>query len=172
MSSLRRRVPPAAETSLTTAQKLALICRYYDACSAGDVEALLETLCDDVTHYFLAPNPGSRPVSGAERLARYWRKVQALVDGRWIVDSIVAEGDEAVIEWTLFWMPSRASKRVATRGADWYRFRGSRIAEIRAYYQQLDRTTELEGYDYDARGYSVLERDESRLHQPAAGRAG
>ena len=153
-----------AETTLTTAEKLALIRRYYDACSAGDVEALMATLSDDVTHYFLAPNPGSRPVSGAEHLARYWRKVQALIDGRWIVDSIVAEGDEAVIEWTLYWAPSDAPKRIATRGAEWYRFRGDRIAEIRAYYQQLDRSTELEGFDYDGRGYSVLGREASAVH--------
>ncbi|HET7567750.1 MAG TPA: nuclear transport factor 2 family protein [Gaiellaceae bacterium] len=147
---------------MTSDEKRALVVRYYDACSAGDVEALLATVTDDVVHYFLAPNPGSQPVAGADHLARYWRKAQALIDGRWTVDAIVAEGDEAVIEWTLFWTTS-GGERVATRGAEWYRFRDGRIAEIRAYYQQRERTTELEGYDYAGRGYAELGREEHRV---------
>src|SRR4051812_49080640 len=100
---------------MSTDEKLDLIRRYYDGCSAGDVEAMVATLHPDVTHSFLAPNPGSAPVSGAAHLARYWRKVQRLVDGRWVVDAIVASGDEAVIEWTLFWTPAGSDARVATR---------------------------------------------------------
>ena len=146
---------------MTTDEKRALITRYYDACSTGDVDSLLATLTDDVVHYFLAPNPGSEPVAGAEHLARYWRKAQSLIGGRWTVDAIVAEGDEAVIEWTLFW-DTASGERVATRGAEWYRFRDGRIAEIRAYYQQLDRTSELEGFDYEGRGYALVGREEHR----------
>jgi ketosteroid isomerase-like protein len=152
---------------VTTRQKLELVRRYYDACSAGDVEALRAALDDDVVHYFLAPNPGSAPVSGAESLSLYWRKVQERIEGRWVVDRIVGEGDEAVIEWTLFWSPGGGT-RVATRGSEWYRFRGARIAEIRAYYQQLDQTSELEGFDYDARSYSTLAAEASALHPVAA----
>ena len=154
---------------MTTEEKLALISRYYDACSDGDVDALVKTVTDDVTHYFLAPNPGSKPVSGGLHLARYWAKVQRRIDGRWVIDWIVAEGDEAVIEWTLFWS-SDGEDRVATRGAEWYRFRDGRISEIRAYYQQLDRTTELDGFDYAARSYSGLGDESSAIHMaPARG---
>jgi ketosteroid isomerase-like protein len=149
---------------MTTQEKLALISRYYDACSAGDVDALTATVDEDVVHYFLAPNPGSAPVSGAEHLARYWRKVQARFDGRWVVDRIVGEGDEAVIEWTLYWVSPASGDRVATRGAEWYRFAGGRIAEIRAYYQQLDATSELEGFDYAGRGYSRPGHEASAVH--------
>jgi ketosteroid isomerase-like protein len=152
---------------LTTEQKLDVIRRYYDACSIGDVDALVETVCDDVVHYFLAPNPGSAPVSGALCLARYWRKAQARTAGCWIVDRILGEGDEAVIEWTLFWQPPAGADRVATRGAEWYRFEAGRIAEIRAYYQQLQVSTELEAFDYAGRGYSRLGSEASELHGPA-----
>jgi ketosteroid isomerase-like protein len=152
---------------LTTKQKLDVIRRYYDACSTGDVDALVETVCDDVVHYFLAPNPGSAPVTGALDLAHYWRKVQARIEGRWIVDRILGEGDEAVIEWTLFWRPPEGPDRVATRGAEWYRFEGGRIAEVRAYYQQLQMSTELEAFDYAGRGYSRVGSEASRLHVSA-----
>ena len=54
---------------------LALIARYYDACSSGDADGVSATTTADVVHYFLAPNPGSTPVRGGEHLGRYWRKV-------------------------------------------------------------------------------------------------
>jgi ketosteroid isomerase-like protein len=152
---------------METQAKLALIKRYYDGCSAGDAAAIAATLDDNVVHYFLAPNPGSAPVRGAQHLAKYWRKVQRLFDARWVVDSIVGEGDAAVIEWTMFHTPA-GGDRVALRGAEFYKFANGRIAEIRAYYQKLDRSTELEGFDYVSRGYSALEREASALHKLAA----
>jgi hypothetical protein len=83
---------------------------------------------------------------------------------RWVVDSIIGEGYEAVIEWTMFHKPKPGGARVALRGAEFYRFANGRIAEIRAYYNQLDRSTELEGFDYPMRGYSQLGREQSALH--------
>ncbi|WP_372462997.1 nuclear transport factor 2 family protein [Pseudonocardia kujensis] len=61
-----------------------LVRRYYDACSAGDLRGLHATLHAEVVHWFLAPNVGSAPVRGREHLARYWRKVQAMTEARWI----------------------------------------------------------------------------------------
>ncbi len=140
---------------MNTQTKLELIETYYAGCSAGDVDAMVPTLTDDVVHYFLSPNPGDAPVRGALHLARYWRKVQSRIDGRWVVDHIIGEGDEAVIEWTLYWTDGRGH-RLATRGAEWYRFDAGRIAEIRAYYQQPAATTELRDFDYASRRYSRL----------------
>jgi ketosteroid isomerase-like protein len=144
---------------------LAVIRRYYDGCSAGDVDAMRATLADDVVHYFLAPNVGSAPVSGAEHLARYWRKVAGMLDARWVVDHAIAGVGEAVIEWTMFWRPRGGTARVATRGAEWFTFAADgRIAEIRSYYQQQPATTELEGFPYAARGYSTDGAECSAIH--------
>ena len=44
---------------------LDVVRRYYDGCSAGDVEEMRATLADDVVHYFLAPNVGSAPGAAA-----------------------------------------------------------------------------------------------------------
>jgi ketosteroid isomerase-like protein/uncharacterized protein YndB with AHSA1/START domain len=144
----------------------ALIVRYYDACSAGDLDALLGTLHPEMVHYFLAPNPGSRPVAGAEHLARYWRKVAPAIQARWVVDHLVADGDRAVIEWTMFWVPrdSAGGERIATRGSEWFEVRDGLIAEIRSYYQQRDTTTELDGFPYSERGYSDLGAEHSVIH--------
>jgi len=144
---------------------LALLRRYYDACSNGDVDTMVDCFTPDVVHYFLAPNIGSRAVQGAEHLARYWRKVAARISAVWVIDRFLADGAEAVIEWTLFWTPEHGT-RVLTRGAEWFVLDGSRIREIRSYYNQLPETTELDGYPYGERGYSVGEHEFSDLHAP------
>jgi ketosteroid isomerase-like protein len=151
---------------MNTQEKLALIRRYYDGCSAGDVAIMRDALDDNVVHYFLSPNPGSAPVRGAERLAKYWRRVQRLFAARWVIDAIVAEDDAAVIEWTMFHTPKPGATRVTLRGAEFYRFNNGLISEIRAYYQQLDRSTELDGFDYGSRGYSQIGKERSALHEP------
>lgn len=131
-----------------------LIHRYYRGCSSGDVELMMSTLTPDVVHYFL--QPGTTPVAGAEHLARYWRKVQGLLDARWEVDLALASGDLAAIEWTIFWTNPDTGVRLATRGGEFYLMRDGLIAEIRAYYHQdRDADSELVGFDYVGRGYST-----------------
>lgn len=144
---------------------LETITRYYDGCTTGDVELMLGTLDPGVVHWFLAPNTGSAPVHGAEHLARYWRKVAALIEARWVVDHALVGAGEAVIEWTMFWRPDGATGRVATRGAEWFVLAADgRITEIRSYYQQRAQTTELDGFPYATRGYSTAATERSALH--------
>lgn len=145
----------------------ALIRRYYEGCTAGDLDELRATLHPDVVHYFLAPNVGSAPVAGAEHLARFWRKVTRMLDARWVVDHVLAEGDEAVIEWTMWWRSAPGAERVATRGAEWFVVRDGLIAEIRSYYQRRDETSELAGFPYVERGFSVPDRERSTEHPGA-----
>jgi ketosteroid isomerase-like protein len=67
-------LPPLADPRTAadpTAAWTALVRRYYDGCSGGDVEVVRATLHPDVVHWFLAPNTGSAPVAGAEHLARF-----------------------------------------------------------------------------------------------------
>ena len=149
----------------------ALITRYYDGCSAGDVELMLGTLHADVVHWFLAPNPGSAPVAGADHLARYWRKVARLRQARWVVESICAAPGQAVVEWTMWWLPEGSGERVATRGTEWFTAEGGLIREIRSYHQLRPGTTELDGFPYAQRGYSVPGAERSRIH-PDADRSG
>jgi ketosteroid isomerase-like protein len=132
----------------------ALVEDCYAACSAGDLDGLHATLHPDVVHYFLAPNVGSAPVRGREHLARYWRKVQAMIEATWLVEHAVEQGDEIVIEWAMWWRPQGSDARVVTRGAEWFVIEAGLIREIRSYYQQREHSTELDGFPYAARGYS------------------
>ena len=149
------------------ARWLDLVRRYYDGCSAGDAAMTTATLHPDVVHFFLAPNQGSGPVRGAQHLARYWRKVQGMIEARWVVDHICAADAQAVIEWTMFWKPAGRTDRVATRGAEWFTFEDGLIREIRSYYQMRPETSELDGFPYAARGYSVPGAEHSALHLQA-----
>ncbi len=145
--------------------KRRLILDYYAACNRGDVDGLAALFTEDVAHYFLAPNLAPSAVVGRAHLARYWHKVQALIDGRWVVDRVLApdDGDEAVIEWTLFWTSPQDGTRIATRGAEWYVFDGGLIREIRAYYRQENASSELESFPYAERGFSMLGAEFSEL---------
>ena len=145
---------------------LSLIARYYDACSRGDAEGVIRTATADVVHYFLAPNVGSAPVRGGEHLGRYWRKVHDMIAPIWVVDHGLAAGDEAVIEWSMFWTPQGADGRIVTRGAEWFVLRDGRIAEIRSYYRQESADSELEAFAYAARGYSTHQAACSVRHVP------
>ena len=150
-----------------TAAWTTLISRYYDGCSAGDVDMMLSTLHPDVVHWFLAPNTGSAAVAGAEHLARYWRKVTGMLQARWVVDSICATPGQAVIEWSMWWLPDGATERVATRGAEWFTCEAGLIREIRSYYQMRPETTGLDGFPYADRGYSVPGAERSAIHPDA-----
>jgi len=143
-----------------------LIIRYYDACNAADEAALLNVLTPDMTHYFLAPNPAANAVRGGAALAAGVSLLQRSYQGRWVLDHYLGSGDEAVIEWTLYWTSPKTGKRVATRGAEMYVFRDGRIAEVRAYYIQRHDSSELEGFDYAGRGYSLPGTESSAVHPP------
>ena len=144
-----------------------LVIAYYDACNTGDIDALMAVFTPDMTHYFLAPNPGSAPLRTAPVVAKAIHDMQKSYDGRWVVDHYLGSGDEAVIEWTLYWTSPKTGARVATRGAELYRFVNGRIAEVRAYYRQRHESSQLDGFDYAARGYSLPGTESSAIHRAA-----
>ena len=154
-----------------TTHRLKVISDYYDACTAADADWLTTFFTEDVVHYFLQPNVGSTPVAGREHLARYWRKVARMIKATWVLESIIERGDEAVIEWAMYWNPGGGEERVVTRGMEWYVFDGELISEIRSYHQQLPESTELVGFDYAANGYSTVGTERSELHTPNPSRA-
>ncbi len=88
--------------------------------------------------------------------------MQPRIQATWSVDHALVQGDEAVIEWTMRWTPPETSTPELMRGAEWYVFRGDRIAEIRAYYinRHLAYTQphfELADFPYADRDYTGLE---------------
>ncbi|HET9718871.1 MAG TPA: nuclear transport factor 2 family protein, partial [Solirubrobacteraceae bacterium] len=147
----------------TAAQHLAghphvqTIKRYYRACSSGDVVAVAACCTPDVSHYMLQPGHG--PVYGAESLGRFWQGLVSEMGAEWQVEHAIASDDEAVIEWSMAWNSRRDGERYIVHGAEWYRFDGELISEIRAYYRQEGPAdTGLQGFPYGGRGYTIIDR--------------
>lgn len=135
---------------------LATIRRYYEGCSRPDVELMESTFAADVVHYFT----NLPPIRGATNLAKFWSAFQPEWQAHWTVDHGIAEGDEAVVEWTLRCVPPGRSQPELVRGSEWYVFREGKIAEIRAFYVGHETIgagkCELDGFPYAERGYPIL----------------
>jgi hypothetical protein len=156
----------------THPSQLATIEAYYNGCTVGDLNLLHATLHQDVVHYVLSPNLGSKPVAGREHLARYWRKVTRAINARWVVDQAISMGNQTVIEWSMLWEPRPGDERIVTRGAEWFVFRAGLIFEIRSYYRQRDARAEPHAFPYAERGYSTSRSEIWENFSPQHGRTG
>lgn len=149
-----------------SARMRAMITRYFDACNAGDVEAIAGCFTADATHYFPASMYGGAWV-GARVIAERWAQFVATGGSAWTVDRVVCEpeSDQAVIEWTHY----KTADGTVLRGDEWYVFDPGTglIAEIRAYYASPQDPSlarlELQDFDYAGRGYHL----ESPVDRPA-----
>ncbi len=133
--------------------------KYYQGCNTGDIELMLSTFSDDIVHYFV----DHTAVRGALALANYWAKVGPRTQANWQLDHAIVEGAEAVIEWSMRWVPDATGEPELLRGSEWYLFAEGRIVEIRSYhnnfYLQNPDNRELWQFDYRERGYRILEEE-------------
>lgn len=127
---------------------------YYEALDTGDVELIASHFTPDATHYYtrLGPHRG-------REIAENARWAIDNLDGRWHLEHGIADGDEAVIEWTMTWRDPRSGERRINRGTEWFRLEGGRISEVRAYHHgdRANPRGDLLGFDFAARGYTTLE---------------
>jgi ketosteroid isomerase-like protein len=127
---------------------------YYDALSAGDPDRIAKHFTDDAVHYYtrLGPHEGARTIGEHTKWA-----VENL-QGRWILENGIEDGEQAVIEWTMTWRDPGSGQPRLDRGTEWFRFRDGKICEVRAYHHsnEKNRSGDLLGFDHAARGYTVL----------------
>jgi uncharacterized protein (DUF1330 family) len=135
-----------------------LIRRYFDACNAGDADAIAACFVPHAVHYF-PPGMYDGPFQGARTIGERWKAAVETFGSCWTVDRVLCDpaAHLAVIEWTHF----KTRRGTVLRGDEWYRFDPSSglIEEIRAYYAspqdpRLSRL-ELEGFDYGTAGYPL-----------------
>jgi ketosteroid isomerase-like protein len=127
---------------------------YYEALNTGDPDRVAEHFTDDAVHYYtrLGPHDGARSIGEHTKWA-----VENL-QGRWILENGIEDGEQAVIEWTMTWRDPRSGEERLDRGTEWFRFRDGRICEVRAYHHsnEKNRCGDLLGFDHAGRGYTVL----------------
>ncbi len=126
---------------------------YYRGCNTQDVALMVSTFTEDVVHYFVDHSA----VRGATALANYWAKVAPRTGANWQLDHALVQEPEAVIEWSMRWVPGATGEAELLRGSEWYLFEDGRIAEIRSYhnnfYLQDPDNRELRDFAYADRGY-------------------
>lgn len=133
----------------------ALAKAYYEACNAGDIDAIAACFVPGGVHYFPAGSPQGTFV-GARAIADGWREVVDRLDSRWTIDHLVTDEVrlEVAIEWT-HWKPAADGH---LRGIEICCFRNDGlITEIRAAYAApvTSPIHEYGGFPYQARGYAM-----------------
>jgi ketosteroid isomerase-like protein len=123
---------------------------YYDDLSGGGAEAVARHFTEDAVHYYTrrAPHLGAAQIAGNAVAA-----VEHL-DAVWVLENIVADDQQAAIEWSMAFDHPTKKTRMLDRGTEWFRFRDGLISEVRAYYNE--RGGDLIGFDHAARGHTVL----------------
>jgi ketosteroid isomerase-like protein len=132
---------------------LAHVQAYYQALSRGDADEVASYFTNDATHYYtrLGPHHGRQIAENAELGVKH-------LDGQWILEHGITDGNEAVIEWTMVWTDPKTGERRLDRGTEWFGFEDEKIAEVRAYHHSNDknRSGDLLGFDHAGRGYTTL----------------
>jgi ketosteroid isomerase-like protein len=127
---------------------------YYEALNTGDADAVASHFTDDAVHYYtrLGPHEGARTIGEHTNWAVH------NIDGQWVLEHGIDDGEEAVIEWTMTWRDPKSGERRLDRGTEWFRFRDGKICEVRAYFHsnEKNRSGDLLGFDHAGRGYAVL----------------
>ena len=130
-----------------------IIQRYYAGCNSADEALLMSTMTEDIVHYFVDHSA----VRGSRALTHYWQKVGPATQADWRLDHAMVSEPEAVIEWSMRWVPKQTGEAQILRGTEWYVFRDDLIAEIRSYhhnYYLADPDNRgLYDFDYAQRGY-------------------
>jgi hypothetical protein len=128
---------------------------FYEALNSGDEEAIAVHLTEDATQYYTRLSPHQ----GASKIARYAAWAVDKLEARWVVENAIEQDGQVAIEWTMTWRHPEGEIRL-TRGAEWFRFEGERIAEVRAYHHGSRRNPQgdLLGFNHAARGHTTLER--------------
>jgi steroid Delta-isomerase len=103
--------------------------RYYRLVDAGELEEMFGLFTDDVVYR----RPGYDAIEGIDEFRAFYGSQRVIADGRHSVRSLVADGDRVAVEGD-FHGVLRDGRRVALRFADFFSFRGGRIAVRDTYF--------------------------------------
>jgi len=133
---------------------------YYEALNSGDPERVAAHFTDDAVHYYTRLGPHE----GAATIGEHTKMAVEQLEGRWFIENGIedpgedTEDGQACIEWTMTWRDPKSGERRLDRGAEFFRFRDGKIAEIRAYHHGNSRNPsgDLLGFDHAGRGHTTL----------------
>ena len=125
---------------------------YYEALNSGDADQVAEHFTEDAVHYYTRRDPHR-----GREIADHAAWAVHSIEGRWILENGIDDGEQACIEWTMTWRDPRSGEPRLDRGAEWFRFRDGLICEVRAYFHsnEKNRSGDLMGFDHAGRGHTL-----------------
>lgn len=130
------------------------VLNFLEAFYAGDLERALACCSDDIDFVAHAPvdilpHMGHR--EGKAEVREMWRTVHARYSGmRYEVPTVIAEGDKAAAYIRTFFRKRSNDRVVQMDIADFYTFRGGRIARIRQFLDSFDLVQQVLERDFAA----------------------
>jgi hypothetical protein len=119
-----------------------LVRDFLTAFYSGDIDGALATCTDDIDFVVNAPVeffPHFGPRHGKSDVAETWRALHArYVEMRYEVPFLIADDNRAAAIIKIFFRKNAAERVVQTSVADFYTFRGGRIAGIQQFFDTFD----------------------------------
>ena len=105
---------------------------YFDDCGHGTAADIASHFTTDAVIF----DSNLPPVCGDQAIGQMWLKVRhRWMGASWVVDSVVAEGSVAAIEWSMKGVDPSDRRPFVFRGSEHYRFDAEGlIDEIRQYW--------------------------------------
>src|SRR5437763_5393987 len=96
-------VAPCALRSTHMGELLAHVRAYSDALNGGAPDEVASCFTGDAVHYYarLGPHEGAKAIGEHTKLA------VEHIEGQWVLEHGIDNGEEAVIEWTMTWRDPR-----------------------------------------------------------------
>jgi steroid delta-isomerase len=80
-------------TTHITSARTELMREHYALIDAADVTGLIDLYADDVAYH----RPGYEPITGSAALDHFYRFDRVIREGRHVVETVVAEGDDVAV---------------------------------------------------------------------------
>lgn len=104
--------------------------RFGAAFAAGDLEAALALVTDDIVFESTSPGPDGQRHQGREQVRAAWSTVLATPDMVWTEEESLVVADRAVVRWRYEWGGDQPGH---VRGVDVIRFRDGLVCEKLSY---------------------------------------
>jgi hypothetical protein len=104
--------------------------RFNEAFGAGDVDAALALVTDDIVFDATSPAPDGRRHEGRDAVRAAWTEVMSTPGMTFAEEESLVSGDRAVVRWRYGWGGPNAGH---VRGVDVIRFRDGLVCEKLSY---------------------------------------
>jgi ketosteroid isomerase-like protein len=109
------------------------LARFNAAFGAGDLDAALALVTDDIVFDATSPGPDGQRYEGRDAVRAAWTEVMSTPGMTFTEEESFVSGDRAVVRWVYGWTGPDGSDPGHVRGVDVIRFRDGLVSEKFSY---------------------------------------